>query len=162
MDGKCFRRALLAAALGWGVWAGLARADAPLTPAPAPTPAPAAAPLPATVVINGMVYSNTGVAAPSSGCAGSAAGQAEATGGHSLMSNVDGHRLATFWQDHKPHCCWTHFNNYSCSTAASEYAFFFGSCRNFFGEACMGKPDPAFPGEQPPKNFCPNCHHSNP
>jgi hypothetical protein len=163
MDGTLCRRAVLAVTLGWAMGAGLAHADAPLTPTPAQAPA--------VIVVNGMIYSNTGVpaaapvatAAPASVPGTVAPETVHVTEAdqrcawqHPLRTVWETHPISTFWHDHVPHC-WTHFNNYSCSTWESEYAFIFGSCRNFFGEACMGKPEPAFPGEQPPRNICPNC-----
>ena len=157
MDGKLFRRAVLSAALGLGVWAGLARADGLLTPSPAPAQAPAA------VVVNGIIYTNSGVAAapapvPAPAPTVAPAPCASCAAAEALEQNGQGHPVRDFLHDHKPHLCWTHFNNNSCGTAASEYAFIFGSCRTFFGEPCVsGPPGPAFPGEQPPRNICPNC-----
>jgi hypothetical protein len=39
--------------------------------------------------------------------------------------------------------CYAHFNDYSCSSIHSETQFLFGSCRTFFGEACLKSPPPS-------------------
>lgn len=217
MDGTLFRRTLLAAAFGLGIGATLAHAGGPVTPVSVSPQAPA------VVVINGMVYTNTGVAAPAPAAAAtavpvvatvpdaptaptapttsaapttiaaptipaspttpavptgpaipaaSAAPAAPAAAPCATCGNADGSAPKkhwynfnfSFWHDdkdkqgeHKQIGCWAHFNNYSCGSWESEAAFMFGSCRNFFGEPCMGPPEPAFPGEKPPRNICPNC-----
>jgi hypothetical protein len=38
--------------------------------------------------------------------------------------------------------CYADFNNPSCSSLCSELTFIFGSCRTFFGEPCLRRPDP--------------------
>jgi hypothetical protein len=190
MDGTLSRRILLAAVLGLGACAALARADGPVKPVPATPQAPA------TLVINGMVYTNTGIpaAAPASTAttvravatvpsaptpAGpsiqdtptiSVAPAAPAAPCATCAAAADGTATKQHWYnfsfwhnnkdndgEHKQIGCWAHFNNYSCGSWQSEAAFMFGSCRNFFGEPCMGLPEPAFPGEKPPRNICPNC-----
>jgi hypothetical protein len=44
-----------------------------------------------------------------------------------------------------PPGCYGHFNDYSCGSFRSEMTFLFGSCREFFGEACLKGP-PVVPG----------------
>src|SRR5262249_21952277 len=39
-----------------------------------------------------------------------------------------------------PPGCYAHFNDYSCGNLRSEWVFVFGSCRDFFGEACLKRP----------------------
>jgi hypothetical protein len=36
--------------------------------------------------------------------------------------------------------CWSHHNCYTCGTLVSEGRFIFGSCKAFYGEACMRGP----------------------
>src|SRR5262249_33579948 len=36
-------------------------------------------------------------------------------------------------------CCWPHHNAFLCSSGKSEKPFIFGSCRDFFGETCLGR-----------------------
>jgi hypothetical protein len=38
--------------------------------------------------------------------------------------------------------CWAHHNYNSCGSCRSEFNFVFGSCRTFFGEACVPDPPP--------------------
>jgi hypothetical protein len=39
-------------------------------------------------------------------------------------------------------CCTVHHNDFTCSSAQSEYMFIFGSCRMFYSEPCRTGPDP--------------------
>ncbi|HKI36781.1 MAG TPA: hypothetical protein VKA46_33310 [Gemmataceae bacterium] len=72
-------------------------------------------------------------------------------------------------------CCWSHHNAFTCSSWKSEGTFIFGGCRQFFGETCLqGPPQPPFPPGYGPlpgygpvpgygspgygeKAGCPNC-----
>ncbi len=53
--------------------------------------------------------------------------------------------------------CWSHHNMYTCSSFHSEFTFVFGSCREFFGEPCLpGPPVPPMPpGYGPPPTYLP-------
>jgi hypothetical protein len=39
--------------------------------------------------------------------------------------------------------CYGNFNDYSCGSLHSECQFIFGSCRTFYGEACLKGPPPS-------------------
>ena len=163
MRGSLLRRTLLAVAVAAGAGASLARGQGPTSPPPVPAQGQ-------PVMIQGtIVYTNPtapaapsapaapGAAAPCATCGAPEAGQAPGAAerhGWSIMP----YHLRDWWHNHEHWCCWAHFNGYSCSSLASEYAFVFGSCRTFYGEPCMkGPPPPAYPGEPPLKNKCPNC-----
>ena len=49
-------------------------------------------------------------------------------------------------------CCWSHHNAYTCGSVKSELVFIFGPCKEFFGEPCLpGPPQPPYPlGYGPP------------
>jgi hypothetical protein len=49
--------------------------------------------------------------------------------------------------------CWTHHDQFGCSSFWSEFRFVFGSCRSFFGEPCAQGPPriPVPPGYVPPQ-----------
>jgi hypothetical protein len=53
--------------------------------------------------------------------------------------------------------CWSHHNMYTCGSFHSEFTFVFGSCRQFFGETCLpGPPVPPMPpGYGPPPSYLP-------
>jgi hypothetical protein len=120
------RRALLAAALGLGVTAGLARAEekAPAQAAPA---------------------ASQGETGPHE-IVPEAAPQAAPAQGHSC--GVKHHLLALLRprtyieakQAHQPLGCYGHHNDYSCGSLHSELTFLFGSCRQFYGERCLKEP----------------------
>jgi len=48
--------------------------------------------------------------------------------------------------------CWSHHNTFTCGSFKSEWTFIFGSCKEFFGEPCLpGPPQPPYPpGYGPP------------
>jgi hypothetical protein len=41
-----------------------------------------------------------------------------------------------------PKGCFSHHNRFSCGSFESEMRFLFGSCRAFFGDPCLKKPQP--------------------
>jgi hypothetical protein len=45
-------------------------------------------------------------------------------------------------------CCWSYHSLPTCASFPSEFRFFWGSCREFFGESCQPGPDmvPVPPG----------------
>jgi hypothetical protein len=154
----------VAAAVGLALGASAARAQ---QPAPAPLPAPAPVPAPAAtqgqpVLIQGTIlYANPpappGTLAPAP-CASCGAADGAGVEGGAARRGWMPHYLRDWWGNHERCGCWAHFNGYSCSSLASEYAFIFGSCRTWYGEPCAkGPPPPAYPGEPPLKNKCPNC-----
>ena len=44
------------------------------------------------------------------------------------------------------YCCFSTHNSIGCGNFPSDMVFIFGTCRQFFGEACMQPPIPAPPG----------------
>jgi hypothetical protein len=110
------------------------------------------------VMIQGTIDGNPNAPCASCGSA-SAEASAPASGGwRPLRSLWQNHPVSSYWRNHESCGCWAHFNGFSCSSLASEYAFVFGSCRTFYNQPCMkGPPPPAYPGEPPLKNKCPNC-----
>jgi hypothetical protein len=178
------RRALLAAAVGFGAMTSVTRADgpppyaplpqAPMAPMPqaaAPMPQGALQPLPAPTQVLAQP-AVTPVAAPavqsapcpycgSGGPVGEAAPSASGWR-RPLRSMWEAHPISTpicnWWHNSACVNCWANFNGYGCGSLASEYAFVFGSCRTFYGDQCMkGPPPPAYPGEPPIRNTCVNC-----
>jgi len=144
------RRALVAAALGLGVTAGLARAGEPPL---------AAAPLPQAdgALATGAVVGDGQEGAP---CAAK----------HRLVSCLRPRNLVHALHDHRPLGCYANFNDYSCSNLRSEVVWLFGGCRQFFGERCLKGPPPspvpgfdartltyAPPGSVPPTIVQPPC-----
>jgi hypothetical protein len=69
------------------------------------------------------------------------------------------------WETRTPCGCYSHFNDSSCSSCASTWHFMFGSCRTFYGEACLkGPPASPVPGFDPyalgldrRNGRCPGC-----
>jgi hypothetical protein len=54
------------------------------------------------------------------------------------------------WESRTPIGCYGHFNDYSCNSFHSTVQFLFGSCRSFYGEACLKGPPPSpVPGFDP-------------
>lgn len=148
MTQRWYVRAALAALIGMGVAAGLARAQ---PPAPGPDPQPWAV----------IEFGSGGQLPPPAPAAEAPAAP---------------HRPVRDWIHNRPHpvqdhihdClhehglgCWSHHNAYLCSSWKSEHTFIFGSCREFFGEPCLpSAPPPPFPagyGPPPPQPGCPNC-----
>jgi hypothetical protein len=71
------------------------------------------------------------------------------------LDNTPTHHPFIEWAKHRrPAICWSSFNGFGCSSARSECAFFFGSCRTFFGEPCLAGPPPSalppWSGQTPP------------
>lgn len=74
-------------------------------------------------------------------------------------------RVQTRRDSRIPIGCYGHFNDYSCNSFHSTMHFLFGSCRTFFGEACLKGPPPSpVPGFDPyalgldrRNGRCPGC-----
>jgi len=113
------RRALLATALGLGVTTGLGRAEEKLA---APMPAPTSA-LPVETAPPQFAPEMGTEAVPE-----------EQAAGHGK------HKILHFIASHFPLTCYGHHNDFSCGSLHSEYAFLFGSCRQFYGERCLKQP----------------------
>jgi hypothetical protein len=112
-----FRRAVLAAVLGLGVWAGLARAQDSVIIAPPPGPPPP----------------------PTGPWVGEETPPAPMKKRPAPLMDVLHLRC--------PRGCYANFNDYTCSSLKSECAYIFGSCRIFFGEPCFtGAPPSLLPG----------------
>jgi hypothetical protein len=124
-------RAALAAVIGLGVAAGLARAQAP---------GPACSPEPLAVIEYGG-GAPPPAAAPEVGFTKKGPVRDWA---HDCF-----HKIGVG--------CWSHHNMYTCSSFHSEFTFVFGSCRQFFGEPCLpGPPQPPMPpGYGPPPTYLP-------
>jgi hypothetical protein len=114
-----------------GVWAGPALAQAPQAPSPAPQP-------------EGVVQTYAVVpiiphdAAPP---------------GYVPESHEPEHgpvRKFFYWcgsytkgvMQRSGFCCWSTHNSVGCGNLHSDLTFIFGSCRQFFGEACVQPPPP--------------------
>lgn len=122
------RRALLAAALGLGVTAGLARADDPPSP-PAPV-----------IEAEGTVPPG---AVPSDGvpCAPPK---------HKFLSCLRKRNVGQTVHKHPKVGCYANFNDFTCTNLHTELLWAFGSCRQFFGERCLKGPPPSpVPGFDP-------------
>lgn len=145
------RRMLLAAALGMGVTAGLARAGEP--------------PLSAEPVLGGD--------GATSANAVSVDGQAGApcASKKRLVECLRPSNLLHPLRNHRPLGCYSNFNDYSCTNLSTELLWGFGSCRQFFGERCLKGPPPspvpgfdartltyAPPGSVPPTIVQPPCN----
>lgn len=136
MDAR--KQLLLAAALGLGVFAGLARAgDYPVPPG--------------FPVVSEVVEDDAHPMPP---------------GGHKRLKPRPHSALGAakdLWLNRIPLFCYSHFNDYSCGGIHSEVAFHFGSCRCFFGERCIktppGSPVPGFDPASvaPPRRGCVFC-----
>jgi hypothetical protein len=94
----------------------------------------------------------------------------EATAGrHPRLAKLKPVAVKEKMKNHLPLGCHGNFNDYSCSSLPAEYHFLFGSCRTFFGEACLKGPPPSpVPGFDPQalglegrgiggRWWCPNC-----
>jgi hypothetical protein len=130
MTRRWYGRAALTALIGWGLAAGLARADGP----------------PAVAEPWEVIDHGTGVAPgqnPPLNPAFTHKGPVRDYV-HDCM-----HKLGVG--------CWSHHNMYTCGSFQSEFTFVFGSCRQFFGEPCLpGPPIPPMPpGYGPPPSYLP-------
>jgi hypothetical protein len=110
MDGT-WRRGLLAAAVGLGVLAGLARAQEPALADPSPA-----------AVGESLAPSNP--ATP--GCA-------------APEERPQPRRLHAFAQ-RLNFRCWSNVHEMGCGSCRADTVFAFGSCRRFFGEPCLDTP----------------------
>lgn len=131
------RRALLAAALGLGVTAGLARAEekAPTQAAPAVAPQVEAVP-------HELAPEAAPATAPAPGHHGGAR--------HPVLALLRPRTYIEAVRSHLPLGCYGHHNDYSCSSLHAERTFLFGSCRQFYGERCLkGPPLSPVPGYDP-------------
>jgi hypothetical protein len=130
MTRSLLRRALLAAALGMGVTAGLARADGP-------------SPAPKTVVEGQVATSQDAVPQEGVPCD-------EGAPTHHKLAWLRPRNVAQAVHNHGPIGCYANFNDYSCSSLHSECLWIFGSCRQFYGERCLKGPPPSpVPGFDP-------------
>jgi hypothetical protein len=122
------RRALLAAALGLGVTAGLARAAETAPPPAAPVAAPRVEAVPREAAPEAVPEE----AASAQGCHGDKK--------HHLLALLRPKTYIEALHAHKPLGCYAHHNDYSCGSLHSEWTFLFGSCRQFYGERCLKAP----------------------
>ena len=131
-EGECvmrssLRRALLAAALGLGVTAGLARAEEKVLALPTPTVAP-----PTEMMPHEIAPEAAAEAAP-------AQGQGCGTR-HRVLALLRPRTYIEALRSGQPLGCYAHHNDYSCGSLHSECTFLFGSCRQFYGERCLKSP----------------------
>ena len=136
-EGECvmrssLRRALLAAALGLGVTAGLARAEEKVLALPTPTVAP-----PTEMMPHEIAPEAAAEAAP-------AQGQGCGTR-HRVLALLRPRTYIEALRSGQPLGCYAHHNDYSCGSLHSECTFLFGSCRQFYGEPCLKGPPPLPP-----------------
>ena len=131
MISSLLRRAALAAALGLGVTAGLARAAD--TPPGVPPPADVA--LPPQALPGGTVHE------------GAACDDGAPPSRHPVLSCLRPRNVVHAVQKALPPYCYGTINDYSCSSLDAECVFIFGSCRQFYGERCLkGPPASPVPG----------------
>jgi hypothetical protein len=131
-------RMVWASLLGMGVMAGLARGQETV-PVPSLPPGTTAIPLNASTIPpgTGVVPLSPQLHAP--GMGGPPAGYAQPDPGvYNWPRHGERHRI---WSQ-PPIGCATHHNRFSCGTLQSELRFLFGSCRAFFGEPCLKRPQP--------------------
>jgi hypothetical protein len=132
MNRKRLARAALSVLIGWGVWAGLARAGDPNTPN-------AGAPI---------YYSNTLSYTSDPSYYPKTPPQATVLppGYPPVDSSPKHFPIAQRLIHGRPLGCWASFNSYSCSSLKSELGFVFGSCRTFYSEPCLkGAPPSPLP-----------------
>jgi hypothetical protein len=164
MTQRWLLRAGLAAAVGLGVLAGLARAQSPTQYVWPPDFNPE----PVNVIENGMPKPLVPRAAQGPTGFEQYPGEGLAPRPTDHGGPVRNHLASTrqawrdFYRNH-PWYCWAYLNPHLCSSWESERAFIFGSCREFFGEPCMKGPPqvpipPGYkipPGYGPPPGFGP-------
>ncbi|MBI1917814.1 MAG: hypothetical protein HYS12_24225 [Planctomycetes bacterium] len=121
------RRALLAAALGLGVTAGLARAEEKELGRPAPAVVPPAEAVPQEVALEAAPEATP---APGRHCGAR----------HPVLALLRPRTYVEAVRSHLPLGCYGHHNDYSCGSIHSELTFLFGSCRQFYGERCLKSP----------------------
>jgi hypothetical protein len=46
------------------------------------------------------------------------------------------------WLQRHGFACWSHHDSPGCGSLEAECTFIFGSCRKWYGEPCMPRPDP--------------------
>ncbi len=133
MSQRWYIRAALAAAIGLGVVAGLARAQGtgqPPAPAPVAAPAPAPDQTPWTVIERGAGYVPPPVEAiPAETPPAPRQGICGRLRTH-VANSLHKHGLG----------CYSHHDAFLCSSWQSEKTFIFGSCREFYGEPCLPPP----------------------
>ena len=62
---------------------------------------------------------------------------------HPVVKWLHSRPIHSLINSEEPHGCYSHFNDYSCSSFDSECKFLFGGCRVFFGERCLKGPPPS-------------------
>jgi len=168
MRQRWYVRAALAAVIGLGVAASLARAEGPAAGPPSPEPwavieygagsplEPAGAADPSVPPGKGPVRDwfhssmhRNGAGSPSDQDAAADPAVPPSKGPVRDWFHGCMHRKGVG--------CWSHHNAYMCGSFKSEWIFVFGSCREFFGEACLpGPPQPPMPpGYGPPPSYLP-------
>jgi hypothetical protein len=165
----CPTRAAVAVLLGWGVWAGLARAEGPDLH-----------PMPAEAVEEAPEQAEAGAATrrrPIRDWVGEPirdfvrdrhSGQFPRTpsnanelppGVPAIDSSPSKRPIRDRIRYRRPLGCWASFNGYGCSSLQSELGFVFGSCRKFYSEPCLkGAPPSALPPWAGPESG----YHINP
>jgi len=176
MNSARLSRALLAAAVGAGVWVGLVRAQEPIV-APSPSREAMAAP---ALVPGGPMF----VQPPLQYISPEASSAAPSPLSNPLIVQVHPqfqsppfippdaiaapeptvddypgkHGCVANWLHRHNFCCYANVNSVGCGSLKSECTFIFGSCRAFYSEPCLpGKPAPpyypAYYGFSPPPGF---------
>jgi hypothetical protein len=135
MANQSWRRNVIAALVGLGAWAGLAKAGDTVIVVPAST---ANNPTVLTVPASHSVLQP---------------GEPRYTPQTEPNSSEDPDKLAPrgysrlhdWLQNRSRRCgCWGDYNSdFYCSTCWSEYVFIFGSCRQFWREPCLKTPPPS-------------------
>jgi hypothetical protein len=131
--GSLLQRSLLAAALGLGVTAGLARADKP-APGPVVSQPPTAqtqtdrvVPIPDATMTESTPVDEYPVQVK-----------------HPTLERLKSGKVCQAIASHLPLTCYGHHNDYACGSIHADLVFLFGSCRQFYGERCLKNP-PASP-----------------
>jgi hypothetical protein len=147
MSAASWQRMALAAVLGAGVWAGLARAEI-LTVAAPPAKPSTSPPIPGSQQVappgNPLPPQQYLAPPPNLAEVGPAAAAAQNSANQNgANTNPPRHRWCPKFRAFLGLDCYATMNGYACSNWPSECQFFFGSCRDFFGDPCARTPPPS-------------------
>ena len=109
--------------------------------------------MPAMLWKRGLLAAALGVAL----CAGLARAQDPETN-HPYVLNPDKpHPVMRLLHISLPAGCWASHNGFGCGNLRSDATFVFGSCRAYFGQACLKGPPPVPGMEDEADHLLPGC-----